>query len=114
MITLRTVIGAGMLALLPVAPVRAQNEPAGYYQDLATAGGQLDALALACGKTDKATVKTHSDELRKRFAAKGLAPAEFDQLYDAAFNSLTSQAASNPAAIKQTCEQLAQGVPPSS
>ncbi len=101
------VAAAAALALSIPTTVLAQNAPLEYYQDLAKAGGQADALSMACGKTTQAAVDAHKAKLRQNFAGHGLTPASFNGIYDAAYKSMMTQTRANPAQTKQGCARLA-------
>lgn len=104
-------IGPAAVALMAASGAFAQGQPpAGYNEALIKAGGQSDALSMVCGKATQARVDAHKADLRQHFAAKGVAPAKFNVIYDTAFNEMKSGAAANPAQTKATCARLARGV----
>ena len=104
---------AGQVAVIAVtaglgAPLMASaaGAPAGYYEQMASSAGGLDAMALACGEVDQAKVDAHRDSLRTSFTKDGMDKASFDKAYGTSFDDVTKQAKANPAKAKQSCEQL--------
>ena len=77
-------------AMLVSTPVMAQDRaPVQFYQ----------SLAKGAGKVSAATAQAHRAKLRQDYAAKGLAPETFDQIYDGAYTDVVSKGEANPAQL---------------
>ena len=95
-------------AMLVSTPVMGQGRaPVQFYQSLAKGAGKVDGLSVACGKVGIAAAQAHRAKLRQDYAAKGLAPETFDQIYDGAYTDVVSKGEANPAQLKDTCAQVA-------
>ncbi|KTS30519.1 hypothetical protein NS228_15475 [Methylobacterium indicum] len=92
--------------LLLSGPSRAQVIDPRDDEAVVTASGQSTAIAMACGKIDRAAAALRRADLLKRFASKGMAAATFARLYDTALDGMTATTKANPAATKAGCERL--------
>ena len=100
-------------AMLVSNAVMAQGRaPVQFYQSLAKGAGKVDGLSVACGKVGVGTAQAHRAKLRQDYAAKGLAPGTFDQIYDSAYTDVVSKGEANPAQLKDTCARVAATVSP--
>ena len=103
------VVASALLAAAFTTTAFADNSPPGYHEAMIKAGGQADAVGVVCGKFTEARASAHKAELKKMFAAKGVAPAKFEAIYSGGYNELKAGAKANPLQIRQACDRLAKG-----
>jgi len=103
------VVASALVMVAVTTPAFADNAPPGYHEAMIKGGGQADALGVVCGKITEAQANAHRAELKKMYAAKGVAPAEFEAIYSGGYNEVKAGAKANPAQIRQACDRLAKG-----
>lgn len=107
----RNALGWLAIAVSPIAASLPANgqAPAGYHEAMIKGGGQIDALGVVCGKVTIAQAKAHKAKLKQMFAAKGVAPATFETVYEGGYGNVIAGAKANPVAVKARCAQIARG-----
>lgn len=106
------VAASALLMAAFTTPAFADNLPPGYHEAMIKAGGQADALGVVCGKVTEAQANAHKADLRKMYAAKGVAPAKFETIYGGGYNEVKTGARANPVQVRQACDRLAKGLKP--
>lgn len=104
------VLRFAIIAMLPSLAYAEEPAPPGYNEAVIGAGGQSDAVSLVCGKTTLSQAIAHKAVMKRLFAARGVASARFDTMYDTAFNQVKAKAQANPAQTKLQCAQFAKGM----
>ena len=102
------------------APVAAASQPGSGADDLAAdasklvhawveAGAGLHALGVSCGRLDKAKVSQGRAHMKEGLVGEGagkLSAADFEALYQAAYDTTAARIVKEPAKAKLGCAQL--------
>ena len=103
-------IASALVTAAVATAALADNSPPGYHEAMIKGGGQADAVGVVCGTITEAQANAHKAELKKMFAAKGVAPAKFEANYGGGYDEVKAGAKANPVQIRQACARLAKGV----
>lgn len=106
--TFGRVMAMAVLACAGVAHAQSGQAPPGYNEQLIATGGQVDALAVYCGKMDQSAADQHKARLRARMLQKGVGASTFDRGYASSFDAALAQAKSNPVQAKAACQRVQQ------
>jgi len=98
-----------MVTMTVTTSAFADNAPPAYHEAMIRGGGQADALGVVCGKVSEAQASAHKAELKKMYAAKGVAPVKFEAIYSGGYNNVKASAKANPVGVRQACDRLSKG-----
>jgi hypothetical protein len=96
------------LTLAGTAHAQSGQAPPGYNEQMIVTAGQVDALAVYCGKMDQSAADQHKARLRARMLQKGVGASTFDRGYASSFDAALAQAKSNPVQAKAACQRVQQ------